>query len=60
MGNENQDAFDKICGDCTGIDMTTITDDDVRAQAEVWAKSGDPCSDEMIAAAIAGLHEYQN
>jgi len=56
---DNQGAFDRICGDCSGLDIMDITEDDVRKQAKTWIDDGQPCSDEMIDAAITGLCEYQ-
>lgn len=53
------DKSDSICGDCAGIDMTTITEEDVRAQAKVWIDSGETVTEEDIIDAIRGLHEYQ-
>lgn len=51
----DQDAFNKICGDCAGVDMEMVTADDIRAQATVWAQQGEPCSEEMIEAAIRAI-----
>ncbi len=56
----NQDAFNKVCGDCTGIDMWDVAENDVREMAEQWAANGEPCSPDMVAAAILGLHEYRD
>ena len=47
--------FDTICGNCAGVDIMTLTDDDIREQAEIW---GD-CTQDEINAAIEGLHIYQ-
>jgi hypothetical protein len=55
----DQDAFDRICGDCCGVDMFSVTPDDVRETAKMHALNGESCSDEMIAAAIRGLNKYQ-
>ena len=52
-------AFDKICGDCTGVDLGTITEEDIRKQAEVWATQGEPCTEDEIEDAIAYLNESQ-
>lgn len=49
------DAFDKICGDCTGIDMLTITEDDIRGQAADYHD----ITEDDIQAAIRGLNEYR-
>jgi len=57
--NSNMDAFDRICGDCAGVDILHMTNQDVRDQAHAWCASGEPCSDEMVEAAILGLAEYQ-
>lgn len=55
----NREQFDRICGDCEGVDVSSLTPDDVRRQAAIWAASGDPCSEDEIEAAIAGLAEYR-
>jgi predicted HD phosphohydrolase len=51
----NFDAFQKICGDCCGVE--DITEKDIREQAATWAEQGDPCSEEMVEAAIKYLKE---
>ena len=48
------DAFDKICGDCCGLDVNEITTDDVRTQGKIYG-----IDIEWIAAALRGLKEYQ-
>ena len=57
------DAFDAAMGDCTRIDMTTITEEDVRAQCQVWINSGEADDTEdtekWIQDCIRGLQEYQ-
>ena len=53
------DAFNKICGDCAGIDIMEITEDDIRKQAACWAEEGEFCSEEMITAAIRALVAMQ-
>lgn len=58
--HDDQNAFGQICGSCDGIDMDELTEEDIRQQAHMWAQQGDPCSDEMIEAAIRALHEMQN
>lgn len=57
---EKSDAFYKICGDCAGIEMNTITPDDIRKQAGVWADQGEPCDDEEIEAAISYIEEIHD
>ena len=52
--SSNKDAFDKICGNCTGLMMNEITEDDVRTQAHIYS-----VNDEWLRAAIRGLKEYQ-
>lgn len=48
------DAWDRITNYApTGEEWT---DDDVRAQAQVWADNGEPCEPEMIEAAIRYYH----
>lgn len=51
---ENQEMFDKLCGNCAGIDIADITDEDVRDQGRYYN-----ASKEEIDSAIDGLHEYQ-
>ncbi|MDD4275161.1 MAG: hypothetical protein PHG14_15705 [Desulfobacter postgatei] len=50
-----KDCFDRICGDCAGVDISTLTDDDIIDQAQVWAESGEPVSNDEINAAIQYL-----
>ena len=50
----NTDTFDWLCGNCAGIDINTVTVDDVREQAAIYGAS----EDETLGA-IAGLIEYQ-
>jgi hypothetical protein len=45
-------AFDKICGDCTGININDITEDDIRSQGSIWG-----CTEDEIEDAIKELHE---
>ena len=52
-------AFEKICGSCDGIDVNDITEDDIRAQANVWADQGEPCTDDEIEAAIEYLNDMK-
>lgn len=52
--SKGTEAFDAICGNCAGIDLTNITIDDVRAQAAIYG-----ASEEETLAAIDGLIEYQ-
>ena len=52
--SKGTDAFDKICGNCAGINIADITVDDVRAQSAIYG-----ASEEETLAAIAGLVEYQ-
>ena len=53
------DAFERICGDCCGVNIKNMTSSDVKNQAEVWIASGEPCSPELIEAAIRVLTQYQ-
>jgi hypothetical protein len=46
------DAFDRICGDCTGININDITEDDIRSQGSIWG-----CTEGEINDAIEGLRE---
>ena len=50
-----KDCFDRICGDCAGVDISTLTNDDIRDQARVWAESGEHVSIAEINAAIQYL-----
>lgn len=52
--SKNTDSFDRICGDCEGIEISSITEDDVRQQAAIYG-----ASEEEIQEAIAGLEEYK-
>ena len=51
----DQDAFDQICGNCHGLLVTDLIEDDIRSQAMEW---GD-CSDDMVDAAIRALQNMQ-
>lgn len=48
---DDTDAFDRICGDCVGVDLKKITDKDIRKAAKIWT-GDEECSQEMINAAI--------
>ena len=50
-----EQAFEKICGDCTGVDLREITETDIREQARVWAELGEPCTKYEIESAIRHL-----
>ena len=52
--HSNKDAFDKICGNCEGLNINDITEADVRTQAEYY-NADEP----SINAALLGLAEYQ-
>ena len=54
MMSKNTDSFDRICGNCAGIDIITITEDDLRQQAAIYGASEDE-----IQEALAGLEEYK-
>ena len=49
---DDQVIFENICGDCAGVDITDITEEDVRKQAEYYK-----ADEESIKAAIRHL-EY--
>ena len=48
------EAFEKICGNCCGLDIKKITTDDVKRQCEIYQVDG-----EWIEAAIRGLKYHQ-
>lgn len=52
-------TFEKFCGNCAGIDINTITEDDIRKQAEIWTNQGEPCTEDEICDAIAHLNEMK-
>lgn len=52
-------AFNKICGNCDGVDINDITEEDIQAQAKVWADQGEPFTDEEIEAAIEYLNDIK-
>lgn len=58
--HSDSEAFDRICGDCTGVDIDDITDEDIITQAKSWAEQGEPCSEEMVEAAIRHLEVLKN
>lgn len=51
---ENRDQFDRLCGNCSGVVMAEITDEDVRNQGRYYN-----ASEEEIESAIKGLREYR-
>ena len=48
-------AFESICGDCQGIEIMDITEDDIRAQAQTFNDQGEFCDENQIEAAIRHL-----
>ena len=52
--SKNTDTFDKICGDCAGMNMQNISAEDVVAQAAIYG-----ASEEETRSAVLGLAEYQ-
>ena len=52
--SKNTEVFDRICGDCAGIDLRNVSAEDVLAQAKIYGASEDD-----IKAAVLGLAEYQ-
>jgi len=57
----NIDTFRRICGNCDGLDLNAITDNDVRMQAIEWSHSDEEMpSEHDIEDAIQGLHELQD
>ena len=55
----DKDAFDRICGDCAGVDIATLTETDIRAQAQVWRESGENLADDQVEAAIRHLYRLK-
>lgn len=56
----NIEKFKHICGNCEGLDICAITDNDVRMQARDWSHSDEEIPSEWdIEDAILGLHELQ-
>ena len=54
----DSEALEIICGDCAGAG--NVTEADVRDMAALWARDGDPVSDDMIEAAVREAHRlYQ-
>ena len=52
--------FEEICGDCTGLNVNAITENDVRMQAIEWTHSDDQMPTEAdIEDAILGLYELR-
>ena len=64
--NSDTDSFDELCGPCMGIDMATVTDEDIYMSAE--ALNSDPANinnpdfvpydEDDIRAAIRGRDSY--
>jgi hypothetical protein len=57
---KNQNIFDAIMGDCAGVDIITITPDDVKKQVMNLKNAGEQISDDELYNAIKGMYEYQN
>ena len=55
----NKEAFTWICGDCAGVDLNKVIEEDVIKMAEYWNELDGVCSKKMIQIAIKGLKEYQ-
>ena len=55
----SQSMFDRLMGDCAGIEMAKLTEMDVRVECEEWRKQGESVSGEEEELAVAGLLEYQ-
>ena len=53
------DALERICGDCATVDIMEFTPEHIRAMAALWGDHGEPCSEDMIEAAIKGLRYLQ-
>lgn len=54
------DAFDRVCGNCSGVDIMSITADDVKNQFRIWQETGEATDVEELDNAIIGLSEYQS
>ena len=53
-------TFDRLMGDCAGVDIMTVTEDDIRAHVTIWnEQEPGSVSEDEIREAIAGLSEYQ-
>ena len=55
----NQTAFDKIMGDCAGVNIMALTADDIRQKAEYWNSVGEYCSEDQLSDAIRYLEYCQ-
>lgn len=51
--------FDELMGNCAGVDIQTVTVDDIKEQCRIHRESGMEISSEDEELAIAGLFEYQ-
>ncbi len=49
------DAFDRLCGDCTGLDILIVTEKDVHDQGNIYH-----ATKEEREMALRGLEEYQD
>lgn len=54
-----EQAFEKICGACDGIDLNDITENDIRTQAEEWVRMGENVTDDEIDDAIEYLNDHK-
>ena len=54
----NELVFQKICGDCAGVDMDKITRNDIIEQAKYFRETGEIESDEKMTEMIQKACDY--
>jgi hypothetical protein len=57
---DSKTAFDRICGDCAGIDMGSITVEDITKQAEYFFETGEIKTEDELNSMIELACHYLN
>ena len=56
---KDNEHFERIAGDCAGVDIASLTESDIRDQAQVWRDAGESVTDEEVEAAIRHLYQMK-
>ena len=59
MRDSDMRMFDRICGNCAGVDMWLVTEQDVLACADALRRAGEEITEDEGEAAIRGMREYR-
>jgi len=55
----DHESFERICGNCMGIDVGDISEADIDNMAGIWKRRGDPVTTEEVEAAKRCLAEMK-